>query len=722
MSTIPPLSADSNLPIGANAATPVGSSLDSSSEADPVSGLDRSASATGGPRDDVPADDDLEAWPEDELDDESILESSETVAMIGSLLVHLIIILSLALVPLQLIEDEEAVVIVSKPPAETIEKVEMIDEVTYSDVPQLRVGANSLAETEMAEASAEIFAEISEIPSPVELEQSDRGDFLLNEFFDQAVAPLDKLENQKGKVGQGAEGAVGAVDRITFELLKSMEERPTTIVWLFDESGSLHRQRREIRDRFDRIYTELGIAQSNQAAAFRRNDDDYPLLTSVIGFGSQVKLYTEDPTDDLDEIKDIIDNIPVDSSGEEKVFSAISSAVNEFRSLRRSRGSHGPQRNVLFIVVTDEKGDDDNLLEPSIDSCRKWGIPVYVIGVPAPFGRQHTLVKYVDPDPKFDQTPQWAQVDQGPETYLPERVQVGFTGNFEQEPVIDSGFGPYALTRLCYETGGIYFTVHPNRNVNRQVRRGELDAFASDLKYFFDPIAMSRYRPDYLSQSDYIAKVKASPLRQSLVMAAQLKPTTGLSRPQTRFVRRGEAQLSGDLTRAQQTAAVLETPLLRMAQTLEPGMKARDQEESPRWRAGFDLAMGRVLAQKVRTETYNAMLARGKLGMSFQDAKNNTWVLNPSDDISVGSKWKSEAELAKELLTTVVNDHQGTPWALLAKEELEVPIGWTWEEEFTDLTPPAQRGGGNNNNNPAPPKDDQARMLKKAPKRPLPKL
>ncbi|TWU49543.1 vWA domain-containing protein [Rubripirellula reticaptiva] len=664
----------------------------------------------------------LDAWSEDELEDESLLENNETVAMIGSMLVHLIIILSLALVPLASQMDEEAVVIVSKPPSETLEKVDTIDEVTYSDVPQLKVGANSLAETEMAEASAEIFAEISEIPSPIELEQSDRGDFLLNEMFTQAVAPLDKLDNQKGKVGQGAEGAVGAVDRITFELLQAMEERPTTIVWLFDQSGSLHRQRKEIRDRFDRIYTELGIAQASQAKAFRRNDNDIPLLTSVIGFGSEVKLYTEESTDDLDEIKDIIDRIPVDDSGEEKVFSAITSAANEFRSLRRSVGAAGAKRNVLFVVVTDEKGDDDNLLESSINACRKWGIPVYVIGVPAPFGRQHTLVKYVDPDPKYDQSPQWAQVDQGPETYLPERVQVGFTGNFEEEPVIDSGFGPYALTRLCYETGGIYFTVHPNRNVNRAVRRGEVDAFASDLKYFFDPVAMARYRPDYLSQADYVAKVKASPLRQALVMAANMSPTTGLSRPETRFIRRSEAQLAGDLAKAQQAAAVLETPLLRMAQTLEPGMKMRNQEDSPRWKAGFDLAMGRVLAQKVRTETYNAMLARGKLGMAFKDAKNNTWILQPSDEISVGSKWKSEADTARELLTDVVEQHPGTPWALLANEELAVPIGWVWKEEFTDLTPPKPNAGGGGNNNNAPPKDDKARMLKKAPKRQLPKL
>ncbi len=663
----------------------------------------------------------VDAWDEEELEEESFFSASETTAFAGSMLVHLIIILSLALVPLVVPVDEEAVVLVS-PPAETeIEKVEMIDDVTYSDLPQTEVGANSSADAAMAEASAEMFAEISEIPNPVDLEPTDLGQIMVNKMFTTAVAPLDRLKNQKGKVGQSTQGAAGAVDRITFEILQALEDRPTLVVWLFDQSGSLHRQRQEIRDRFQRIYSELGIAKESEAIGFRRKTNDIPLLTSVIGFGQTVTLFTEEPVEDLEEIKSIVQNIPVDTSGEERVFSAISSATERYKTLRRSRGPNGPQRNVLFVVVTDERGDDANMLEQSIASCRKWAIPVYVIGVPAPFGREHTLVKYVDPDPEYDQTPQWAQVDQGPETFYLEQVQVGFTADFKEEPVIDSGFGPYALTRLCYETGGIYFSIHPNRNVSRQVRSKEIDAFASDMKYFFDPNAMARYRPDYLSPQDYVSKVKASPLRQALVQAAQMRPAQGLSRPQTRFIKRSDPQLVGDLTKAQQDAAKLEPTLIQLATMLEPGMKARDSEESLRWKAGFDLAMGRVLAQKVRTETYNAMLAKGKRGMPFEKEKNNTWILEPNEEISVGSKWEREAELAKELLAGVSRDHKGTPWALLADQELAVPIGWKWKEDFTDLTPRTPGAGGGNNNNP-PPQDDQKRMLKKAPSRPIPKL
>ena len=671
---------------------------------------------------------DVDAWSEEELEDESPLQADETTALFGSMIVHVVIIVALAIAPLRAFQSpEEAVVIVAPPMENEIEEV--IEEVDYSEVPSVEIGTNADGESQLAEASAEMFSEIAEIPSPVELEESDLGDIEVNRMFNQPIAPMDRLVNQKGTVGQGETGAAGAVDRLTYEILQSMEERPTLVVWLFDQSGSLHRQRREIRDRFDRIYEELGIVrqakeEKKKALGAAKINHDAQLLTSVIGFGDQVKLYTETPTEDVDEIKSIVDNIEVDSSGTERVFTAVRSAVDQYKPMRKNLSGNGPLRNVMFVVVTDERGDDQMQMEKAIESCRRYGIPVYCIGVPAPFGRATTLVKYVDPDPKYDQTPQWAEVDQGPESLLPERVQLAFSGNFEEEPVLDSGFGPYALTRLSYETGGIYFTVHPNRNVNRKVRQREVSAYASNLQYFFDPVAMSRYRPDYLSPQDYMSKVKQSPLRQALVNAAQMKPVTGISRPRTRFQQQDQARLAGELTRAQQDAARLEQPLINLARILDKGMKFRESEESPRWQAGYDLAMGRVLAQKVRTESYNGMLAKAKLGMKFKDEKNNTWVLEPSDEVTISTKWKREAETARTLLENVVNNHPDTPWALLAQRELDVPIGWVWQEEFTP--PPQPRanrpGNNNNNNNPRPPRDDQKRMLQRAPKRPVPKL
>ena len=93
--------------------------------------------------------------------------------------------------------------------------------------------------------------------------------------------------------------------------------------------------------------------------------------------------------------------------------------------------------------------------------------------------------------------------------------------------------------------------------------------------------------------------------------------------------------------------------------------------------------MGRALAAKVRTETYNAMLAAAKRGLKPTDPKNNTWEIRPSDEITVGSNYVKLAERAKMYLTRVVSEHPGTPWAMLAKRELDDPLGWTWKDSYT---------------------------------------
>jgi hypothetical protein len=134
---------------------------------------------------------------------------------------------------------------------------------------------------------------------------------------------------------------------------------------------------------------------------------------------------------------------------------------------------------------------------------------------------------------------------------------------------------------------------------------------------------------------------------------------------------------------------------------LKPGEADREKEASPRWQAGFDLAMGRILAANVRTTGYNAMLATAKRGMKFTEPKNNTWIIEPANEITAGSLYQKMGDKAKMYLERVVNDHPNTPWALLAKKELDQPLGWAWKEEYTAPPPPNNGGDGNGNPNPS---------------------
>ncbi len=107
--------------------------------------------------------------------------------------------------------------------------------------------------------------------------------------------------------------------------------------------------------------------------------------------------------------------------------------------------------------------------------------------------------------------------------------------------------------------------------------------------------------------------------------------------------------------------------------------------------------MGRILAMKVRTYAYNSMLGQAKAGMKFQNEKSDTWELVPANDVSgVDSRTQKMAAQAKEFLERVVADHPGTPWALIAEEELENPIGYRWEERHTGVNNPSMKAGNNN--------------------------
>ena len=632
----------------------------------------------------------LRNWWQVKTGDEITPFDGDSAAFLGSFLVHLAILLALGFAPIVAERVETPVTITAPAIQEEIEyEPKIAEEFAISDRPLLDIGANSEAGTQMAMSSAAVLDQISEVPHPAELPVIATGDIVVNNEIE--IATGSRIENVavRGAAGEGTTGAVGAIDRITKDILLSLEDRKTLVVWFFDQSGSLTRQRSEIRQRFDRIYQELGIIEAAGNPAFKKHDDK-PLLTAVVAFGKGMKFMTEKPTDNVSEITSAVEAIEQDESGLENVFSAVFTAAEKYRKYRQDE----PARNVMFVIFSDEVGDDSAGLDKTVNICRRNEIPVYVVGIPAPFGFRETYVKYVDPDPKYDQTPQFLPVSQGPETMLPESIRLQFSGGADPNPM-DSGFGPYALTRLCYETGGIYFTVHPNRNVNREVRRREIEDFSAYLKHFFDPNVMRKYRPEYVSAEEYGRRVSKSKARMSLVKAAEMSQLGQLETPNLRFLKLDEAAFTNALTEAQKAAAILEPRLNTLFEVLRLGEADRAKETVPRWQAGFDLAFGRIIAAKVRAEGYNAMLAAAKRGLKFSDNKNNTWILEPANEFTTGSQLAKAGEQAKTYLDRVVKDHPNTPWAMLAQLEMQTPLGWRWKEDYTEIPRPAAREPGN---------------------------
>ena len=510
----------------------------------------------------------------------------------------------------------------------------------------------------------------------------------------------------KGDVGVGETGAGGAVDRLTLEIIASLEQRPTVVCWVFDQSLSLAAQRKEIAARLERVFDELGVS-----AAARSNE----LFNLVYAYGQQVTPVVSVPTQNVGDVVSAINSIPIDGSGVEMTFTAVAEAAKKAKQVRLTAS----QRNVMIIVFTDEVGDDQQHADLVATYCARQQMRVFVVGVPAPFGKRHVRMKFVEFDPQFADDEQWAEVEQGPESRYPEVVTVR-PKNRPDEP-IDSGYGPFSLSKLCAETGGMYFAVHANRGAGGRVDDSATAPMSSGLRYFFDPNVMRDYRPDYLSQAEVDRLLAANRAKRALVDAARAAEVAPMDAPTTTFPREDDGRLVNLLSEAQKKAAVLQPKIDALHGLLAAGLPDRDKIEEKRWQAGYDLALGRVLALKVRTDAYNILLAQAKSGMKFKDPKNDTWVLKPSVDVSkVGSQTERLAKQADELLRRVVADHAGTPWAQMAAEELKSPLGYSWEETYTGVNAPRAGNGGNGNPNQGD--DMRSNLAPPKPKRDLKKI
>ena len=644
-----------------------------------------------------------------------------------SVLIHLALIVLLAKVIMPA-TDDRSVNLVSEVDTSPVDLLEMTVpeiELDFMETEELSEATDEIFEA--AAASSDLMIEVvADEPVIEPLALHDTGDLFSDADIFAAQAEALETVSTQGSVGHAESSAAGAVDRLAEEVLRKLEEGPTLVVWLFDQSASLQEQRGQIRQRFTQVYEQLHRLQAAGNENFTRHRD-VPLLSSVYQFGRNVEALLDEPVADLDSLTDAVDRVTRDDSGIENVMTAVAKAADDFKRMSRiDRSTRNRTRNVMLIVVTDEAGDDTQRTDATIQLCRNTGTEVFVIGVPAPFGRRTTLVKWVDPDPEYDQTPQLAEVSQGPETVRPERLRLDFTGDQEDLEMMDSGFGPFHLTRLAFETGGMYFAVHPNRNVNRPVAMWRTANYSAVLTRFFDPNNMRRYRPDYVSDATYNENLKNSALRRALVGAAEFTTSGQLESPRLRFVNFDEAAFVNSVSRAQRSAAIIEPAINRLYDVLRAGEVDRSSEISPRWQAGYDLAMGRAAAAKVRAETYNAMLAMIKTRLKFDepasadDPKNNTWVLRAAESVSTGSSQEKLANKATEYLRRVVKDHPGTPWALLAQRELETPVGWKWEQVYT--RPPTEREPRMSDND-VPREPEKPRMNEMPRKlRPPPKL
>ena len=456
-----------------------------------------------------------------------------------------------------------------------------------------------------------------------------------------------------------------AADRATSIVQDSAEFAPTLVVWLFDTSASSMQWGGD-------IYAAIRDFYAQPTSKTKSEGGEAQLKTAIVTFGQSVDFAVE-PTGDNQEVVKAIDALRLDDSGSEVTFEAIQLALKKYLPIRRR-----DRREVVFIVISDEAGDDWEMVDELIETPRKYAMPIYVIGVPAPFGRIAALDDSIEGgDGPRDGDAATPLILQGPESRGVERIRLKFAGFNDDFELVDSGFGPFGLERLCRASGGAFLAVRGYDSRAMGTRRLRWPT-SGTLR--FEPETMRRYLPDQVDKAGYDALVQQNSARQAIWQAARLGEVEILLDPQLHFVKRDEAAMKQQLDKAQQAAAKVAPAVDQLYEVLRDGTRARAELSGPRWQAAFDLAFGRVCAAKARIDGYNAMLAGLKRGRNFEKPTSTTWILEASDVTEASSSLRNLAQRATTHLQRVVDEHPGTPWAAIAEFELKTPFGWKWTE------------------------------------------
>lgn len=499
-----------------------------------------------------------------------------------------------------------------------------------------------------------------------------------------------------GEVGAMVEGYGAAMGIITQELVRMMRQQKVTVVWLFDESGSLIDDRKEIRENYLRVYKELGIATEQDKELKRRGSEQ--LLTVVASYGQGVHVHTKRPTGNIEQVKAAIDDVPTDESGKENMSQAIAEII---------RVTHQPRsgRKLAIIVVSDESGDDGLFVEEAITAATNAKAPVYMMGRESMFG--YPYARQIWRDPVHNEA-FWLQVRRGPETAFPECLQ--WDGMKPRWGGQSAGFGPYEQVRMAKETGGIFFVL-PGNEANL-VTRDENE------KRKYDFLAIREYTPLLLSRREYIAQRNVSKFRSELWrVISTLNPTKNEIlfgdefNPQLNIrtehyplkLNEFKAEAAKQAIKANNAMNLVNTGIA----ILESVKPLRAKEASLRWRGGFDLAFAQLHIFRLRLFQFLLTVDQHANKMPKpKTPKANEWnfrrsrkQLVPDDAQFVRLKGffnlkmehseylamvAGEEKKSMDLLNACIKDHPGTPWARRADSEKRDGFGFAVIDRLWD--------------------------------------
>jgi hypothetical protein len=456
-----------------------------------------------------------------------------------------------------------------------------------------------------------------------------------------------------------------ALDQLTQEILWMLDKGKVLVIWNFDQSESMKNDQKEIRERIEHVYKELGL--------LKRGQDD-SLETAITSYGEKWMNHTRRPSHDMAEIRNAIAEVPNDPTGKEMMCSAIGQSITVFQPYCRQT-----DRQMALIVLTDESGDrvdNDTQLERAIAVAKAARCKLYVLGREAVFGYPFAHVRWIQPVTGHEH---WIPIDRGPETAFAEQLQTdGFHRRYDAHP---SGFGPYECSRLGRETSGIFFMLP---SLETDLVRGEKRKYALE--------AMRRYLPDLRARLEVKQEIDESLLRTMLEKVVyDLNPY----HPEIAKIIEMRVRFSPDYPSFKQQAIIEQAKaiiyieyLARVEKTIAKMEKYRREEASPRWQANYDLMYAQVIAYQARMYEYGAYLEefiRNPRTVPLTIAANPktkapelhlaAWDITTRQKTITGDKIKHHVDRATSMFNAVMETHAGTPWAARAEYELKRGYG-----------------------------------------------
>ncbi|MCO6459685.1 MAG: VWA domain-containing protein [Pirellulaceae bacterium] len=449
-----------------------------------------------------------------------------------------------------------------------------------------------------------------------------------------------------------------AMDRITQEIVWMLEKNDVLAIWCFDQSESMKDDQKEIRERVNKVYQELGLLSSASG--------DH-LLTAITSYGENFMVHTRKPTSDRDEIRAAIDSVPIDPSGKEMMCEAVLRSVAGYRDFAK-----GSRRKMALILVSDESGERDNndqYLERAIAEAKAAQCRLYVLGRESVFGYPYAHMRWQHPQTRRIH---WLRIDRGPETGFVEQLQTdGFHRRYD---AFGSGFGPFEQARMARETNGIFFMLP---SVESNLVRGD--------KRRYELEAMRAYRPDLRARLDVMADRDRYPLRTLLwKVISDLNPYN----PQSAQVIELRVEFSIDpaaflaqARREQEKAIIYLRYLAEAEKALAEAARLRQQEANPRWQGNYDLIFAQIVAYQARVYEYGASLEafiQNPKVVPLTKSPNLrlvNWDITTRKQTLTGDIAQPYIDRATDMFNEVIRNHPGTPWAARADWELKRGFG-----------------------------------------------